>query len=98
MYLFLFLVRVLQIFESAFYKFWVRVLQILSPRFTSPRFTSPVQSSPVREIQYAVFSYFVVFMWPKCGLYGPLTHMTITIRYFTHRSTIHIFLVGGKEG
>ena len=48
MYLFLFLVRVLQIFESAFYKFWVRVLQILSPRFTSP-----VQSSPVREIQYA---------------------------------------------
>ena len=61
MYLFLFLVRVLQIlsprftnFESPFYKFWVRVLQILSPRFTSPRFTSPVQSSPVREIQYAV--------------------------------------------
>ena len=48
MYLFLFLVRVLQIFESAFYKF-------LSPRFTSPRFTSPVQSSPVREIQYALF-------------------------------------------
>ena len=56
MYLFLFLVRVLQIFESAFYKFWVRVLQILSPRFTSPRFTSPVQSSPVREIQYAVLT------------------------------------------
>ena len=67
MYLFLFLVRVLQIFESAFYKFWVRVLQILSPRFTN--FESAfykfwvrvlqvrvllVQSSPVQSAKYSM--------------------------------------------
>ena len=58
-----FIIVVLQIFESAFHKFWVRVLQIwvqsVFYKFeSSPRFTN---SSPVRVLQIWVQSAFYKF-------------------------------------